>query len=112
MRLTAKSAMQFVLFLTLLILPLKAAVDVVKPEEVGLSLERLQRINEMVQRHIDARDISGAITLVARKGRVAHFQAHGLMDAESKKPMSKDAIFRMASMTKPIVGVAVMMLLE
>ena len=54
-----------------------------KPEEVGLSLERLQEMNEMVQRHIDAEDCSGGITLVARKGRVAHFQAHGLMDVES-----------------------------
>jgi CubicO group peptidase (beta-lactamase class C family) len=83
-----------------------------KPEEVGLSSERLQRIHEAVQRHIDAKDVSGSVTLVARKGRVAHLEAHGLMDIESKKPMPKDGIFRLASMSKPITGAAVMMLVE
>src|SRR5436190_2572895 len=65
-----------------------------------------------MQRHMDARQISGAVTLVARKGRVAHLQAHGLMDIESKKPMAKDAIFRIYSMTKPVAGVAILMLME
>jgi CubicO group peptidase (beta-lactamase class C family) len=83
-----------------------------RPEEVGLSSERLQRIHEAVQRHIDAKDVSGAVTLVARKGRIAHLEAHGLMDIESNKPMPKDGIFRLASMSKPITGVAVMMLVE
>jgi CubicO group peptidase (beta-lactamase class C family) len=83
-----------------------------KPEEVGLSSERLQRIHQAVQRHIDAKDVSGAVTLVARKGRIAHLEAHGLMDIESNKPMPKDGIFRLASMSKPITGAAVMMLVE
>jgi CubicO group peptidase (beta-lactamase class C family) len=83
-----------------------------KPEEVGLSSERLKRIHEAVQRHIDAKDVSGAVTLVARKGRIAHLEAHGLMDLESNKPMPKDGIFRLASMSKPITGAAVMMLVE
>jgi len=83
-----------------------------KPEEVGLSSERLHRIHDAVQRHIDAKDVSGAVTLVARKGRIAHFEAHGLMDVESNKPMPKDGIFRLASMSKPITGAAVMMLVE
>ncbi|MEP7307572.1 MAG: serine hydrolase domain-containing protein [Acidobacteriota bacterium] len=83
-----------------------------KPEEVGLSSERLQRIHDAVQRHIDAKDVSGAVTLVARKGRIAHLEAHGLMDIESNKPMPKDGIFRLASMSKPITGAAVMMLVE
>ena len=52
------------------------------------------------------------MTLVARNGRIAHFEAQGLMDLDSKKPMQKDAIFRIMSMTKPVVGVAVMMLVE
>jgi CubicO group peptidase (beta-lactamase class C family) len=82
------------------------------PEEFGFSAERLQRINDVIQRHIDAKHISGAVTLVARNGRVAHFEAHGLMDIESKKLMRKDAIFVLASMTKPVTGVAVMMLVE
>src|SRR5258708_10735713 len=83
-----------------------------KPEEVGFSSERLQRINETVQRYIDSGQITGAVTVVSRKGRVAHFEAQGLMDIESKAPMRKDAIFRMASMSKPVTGVAILMLME
>jgi CubicO group peptidase (beta-lactamase class C family) len=99
------------LILALLAWPLGAA-QTVNPEEVGLSSERLQRIHEAIERHIDAHDISGAVTVVARKGRLAHFDAHGLMDIDSKKPMSKDTLFWVASMTKPITGVAVLMLME
>ena len=83
-----------------------------KPEEVGFSSERLQRINETVQRYIDSGQITGAVTVVSRKGRVAHFEAQGLMDLESKTAMRKDAIFRMASMSKPVTGVAILMLME
>ena len=57
-------------------------------------------------------EISGAVTLVARKGRVAHLEAHGLMDIESKKPMAKNSIFRIWSMSKPVAGVAILMLME
>lgn len=78
----------------------------------GLSTERLHRIHEAMQRHIDAGEVSGAVTLVARRGHVVHFEAHGLMDIENKRAMEKDAIFRIASMSKPITGVAVMMMLE
>ena len=56
--------------------------------------------------------MSGAVSLVARRGRIVHFEAHGLMDLESKKPMTKDAVFRLASMSKPVTAVAVMMLVE
>jgi CubicO group peptidase (beta-lactamase class C family) len=87
-------------------------IPVGKPEDVGLSSERLKRIGEAVQRHIDAGNVSGAVTLVARKGRIAHFEARGMMDLESKKPMPKDGLFRLASMSKPITGVAIMMLVE
>ena len=83
-----------------------------KPEEVGLSSERLQRVHEAMQRHVDAKNVSGVVTLVARKGRVAHLEAQGVMDIESKKPMPKDGIFRLASMSKPITGAAVLMLVE
>src|SRR5262245_62660580 len=88
------------------------AQTIAKPEEVGLSSERLKRIHDLIERRIETRDISGAVTLVARKGRVAHFEAQGLMDIETNKPMTKDAIFRIASMTKPVVGVAVLMMIE
>lgn len=89
-----------------------ASIQASKPEDVGLSSERLERIHEAMMRHIDARDISGAVTLVARKGRIVHFEAHGVMDLESQKPMTKDAIFKIASMSKPITGVAILMLME
>lgn len=101
------------LLIPVLAWPLAAAgVPAGKAEDAGMSPERLRRIHEAVQRHIDAGEISGAVTLVARRGRIAHFEAHGLMDIESKRPMEKDAIFRIASMSKPITGVAVMMMLE
>jgi CubicO group peptidase (beta-lactamase class C family) len=89
-----------------------AALPASKPEEVGLSSERLQRINQLVQRYIDQGQITGAITMVSRKGRVAHFEAIGQMDLEARAPMRKDAIFRIASMSKPITGVAILMLME
>jgi CubicO group peptidase (beta-lactamase class C family) len=89
-----------------------AAAPTARPEDVGLSSERLRRINELVQRHIDAGTFSGAVTLVARHGRVAHLEAQGLMDIESRKAMQKDAIFRIMSMTKPVVGVATLMMIE
>jgi CubicO group peptidase (beta-lactamase class C family) len=89
-----------------------AAQPAAKPEDAGMSSERLKRIHESIQRHIDAGEICGAVTVVARRGHVVNFEAHGLMDIESKKPMEKDTIFRLASMTKPITGVAVLMLVE
>jgi CubicO group peptidase (beta-lactamase class C family) len=93
--------------------PLTAAVPTAKtPEEVGLSAERLKRINELVQRHIAAGNFSGAVTLVARNGRIGHLEAHGQMDLEARKPMVKDGIFRIMSMTKPVIGVATMMMME
>ena len=83
-----------------------------KPEDVGLSSERLQRVNDLVKTYIDSGQISGAVTMVSRKGRIAHFEAQGLMDIEGKTAMRKDAIFRMASMSKPVTGVAILMLME
>jgi CubicO group peptidase (beta-lactamase class C family) len=83
-----------------------------KAEEVGFSSERLQRIAPVIQRYVDEHRVAGAVTLVARRGRIAHFEAQGFMDLESKVPMRKDAIFRIASMSKPVTGVAIMMLAE
>jgi CubicO group peptidase (beta-lactamase class C family) len=91
-------------------LPLAAAT--VKPESVGLSEERLSRIHDSIQRHVAAKDFSGAVTLVARKGQIAWLDAQGLMDIESNKPMQKGASFRVFSMSKPVCGVAILMLLE
>jgi CubicO group peptidase (beta-lactamase class C family) len=92
--------------------PLIAVTPGVAPEQVGLSSERLGRIDQLVQRHIAAGSFSGAVTLVAREGRIAHLKAHGLMDLEADKPMVEDGIFRIMSMTKPVIGVATLMMLE
>ena len=82
------------------------------PEDVGVSAERLHRIDDVIRRNIENHRIAGAVTLVARKGKVVHFEAQGLMDLDSKKPMAKDTLFRMASSTKPVTGVAIMMMIE
>jgi len=82
------------------------------PESVGLSAERLGRISAMVQQKIDEKRIAGAVTLVARKGRVAWLKVFGMMDREAGKPMRPDALFRICSMSKPIASLAVMMLYE
>ena len=82
------------------------------PNEVGLSAERLEHISSIPQGFIDNQQLAGAITLVARHGKVAHFEAYGMMDIEADKPMQKDTIFRIYSMTKPIAAVGVMMLCE
>jgi len=82
------------------------------PESVGMSSERLERIGPAMQKYIDDKLVPGVVTLVARKGKVVHFESQGFMDVESGKPMRPDAIFRIASMTKPITSVALMMLWE
>ena len=77
-----------------------------------MSTERLQQIDAAMQRHIDVGKIQGAVTAVARRGRVVHFEAHGLIDVEAERPMPQDAIFVMASSTKPVLGVAAMILID
>jgi CubicO group peptidase (beta-lactamase class C family) len=83
-----------------------------KPESVGLSSERLGRIAATVQRDIDDKKIAGMVTLVIRHGQVAWFDAQGFADREAGKPMQKDSIFRICSMSKPITSAAVMILYE
>jgi len=83
-----------------------------KPEEVGVSSERLARIRPALQKFIDQRKVPNLVTLVARHGKVVHFDAQGYMDFDSQKPASKDTIFRLYSNSKPITGVATMILYE
>jgi CubicO group peptidase (beta-lactamase class C family) len=80
------------------------------PEEVGLSSQRLTRVDRVMQEFVDRRQISGTVALIARHGKIAYSKSFGTMD--EGKPMTNDTIFRIASMTKPITSVAVMMLLE
>jgi len=81
-------------------------------EEVGMSTEQLSRINDVMQGHIDAGTIQGAVTGVARRGKIVHLETHGLMNVADGKPMQEDALFIMMSSTKPVLGVAAMMLIE
>ena len=83
-----------------------------KPEEVGLSSERLQRLSEIQQGYVDDGKLSGSVTLIARKGNVAYLEAFGHRDRESKSPMKTDTIFRIASQSKALVSVGVMILQE
>jgi CubicO group peptidase (beta-lactamase class C family) len=87
-------------------------IPVGRPEDVGLSSDRLARLKTAMQEYVDRRDVAGVVTLVARHGRVAHFESVGYRDAEARAPMTPDTIFRQASMTKPIVAVAALMLFE
>jgi Beta-lactamase class C and other penicillin binding proteins len=82
----------------------------VAPEAVGMSSERLARIRPVIQQSVDQGKIAGAVTLVLRNGKVAHLEAIGQMD--EGKPMRTDALFRIASMSKAVTSVAVMMLYE
>lgn len=107
-----KPAVLVLLLCTALAWPLSAVVPTVKPEEVGFSSERLRRVTDLLQRHIAAGGTSGAVTLVARHGRIAHFEALGVQDLESRKPMQKETIFRIMSMTKPIVTVSMLLMME
>ena len=75
------------------------------PEAVGLSSARLARIRPAVEKHIADDKIAGVVTLVARRGEVVHLECVGQMDRENQKPMQPDAIFRIYSMTKPIICV-------
>ncbi len=84
----------------------------VRPEVVGLSTQRLGRIGEVMQKYVDEGRLGGAVTLVARGGKVAYFQAFGTLDPATGAAMTTDAIFRIASQTKAVTSVAVMILFE
>src|SRR5580700_12210237 len=90
-----------------------ATMDLAIPEHVGLSSAGLRRIDDHLRaRYIDPGKIPGALTLVARRGKVVFLSPLGQMDRERAKPMREDAIFRIYSMTKPVASVALMMLHE
>jgi CubicO group peptidase (beta-lactamase class C family) len=82
------------------------------PEEIGISTQRLKRLSAAFQSNVDKGVIPGAVVLMARDGKVAFFDAIGFQDREKRIPMKPDSIFRIASMTKPITSVALMMLVE
>ena len=90
----------------------QADLPMAKAETVGMSSKRLERVHAFIQGYIDRNEIAGAVTLVARKGKVVHFDAQGMRYKEERLPMDKDTIFSLMSMTKPIVSTALMMLWE
>ena len=92
--------------------PQAQTLPAAKPEDVGVSSQRLDRIGQTVQQYVDQGKVSGVVTLVARKGQVVQYGAYGKRDIESGSPMAKDSIFRIASMSKAITSVAIMMLME
>ena len=88
-------------------------MQLAKPESVGLSSERLGRINRVMQGYLDRQQLAGSITLVARRGQVVHLETKGCRDREISQPMELDTLFpRIYSMTKPIASTGVMILLE
>jgi CubicO group peptidase (beta-lactamase class C family) len=93
---------------------MKAApmVAAVKPEAVGLSSERLARVTRTMQASVDQQRLAGIVTLVARRGKVAHLESAGKLDIERNAPMTPDAIFRIASMSKAVTSTAILMLME
>ncbi len=110
-----RTAVPPIVALLLLVFALRVAAQplpLAKPEEVGFSAERLDRFKTFVKKQVDARKYSGAITLIARNGKIADWQTFGYRDLESLIPMEKDTIVRIYSMSKIITTVAVMMLFE
>ena len=81
-------------------------------ESVGMSTERLRRLDAAMKRLVDEKQVAGLVMLVERHGKIVHFNAAGQLDVRKTDPMQKDSIFRIYSMTKPVTGVAMMMLYE
>jgi len=101
------------LLLSLLTTRLHASdIDIVEPETVGFSTDRLAKVTEFVEREIADGNLVGTVTLIARHGEVVHFEAAGRYGLEDDRPMKTDALFRIFSMTKPITTVAAMILYE
>ena len=110
-----KTLQRSTLFVAALLLSgvvLAQGLPTAKPESVGMSSERLGRIKTVLQREIDADRMPGAVIMIARKGKLVYSEAIGYQDKAAGKPMPKDAIFRIYSMTKPLASVAAMMLVE
>lgn len=82
------------------------------PEEVGMSTEGLKKIDEVVRQYVDDGRIQGAVVAVSRRNKVVYMAGHGVLDEKTRAPMPEDTIFIMASSTKPVLGVAAMMMIE
>jgi len=92
--------------------PPAAVLPTATPESVGMSTERLDRLHKGMQGFVDRHEAGGIVTLVSREGKIVDVNAVGFQDVESRTPMKADTIFRIASMTKPVTAVAILMLYE
>jgi CubicO group peptidase (beta-lactamase class C family) len=119
-RVTSRVSLAFLLSATLVspglyaqaTLTAPAPIALAKPESVGFSSAALAKMDEGMQAIVDKKHLSGVVTLVARHGKVVQHKAYGYQDLESRTPMTRDTIARIYSMTKPVTGVAMMMLYE
>src|SRR3974390_1065502 len=84
----------------------------IAPEDIGLSTAGLNRLSSVIRGESERKRVPGAVALIARRGQIGYFESFGQRDPASGAPMAKDSIFRIYSMTKPIVSVAAMMLWE
>ncbi len=103
---------KWILLLLFSALSLAATASAYEANQVGVSKERLNKIAPVLEENIKAGRFPGFITAVARKGKVVHFETQGFSDVEKQIPLQKDSLFRIYSMSKPITGVALMILLE
>jgi CubicO group peptidase (beta-lactamase class C family) len=87
-------------------------IPMAKPESVGLSSVRLERLAQAIRPDVETGRMPGAVVAIARKGKLAYYEAFGFADAAARTPLAKDSIFSLASMTKPLAAVATLMLLE
>ena len=92
--------------------PVAGELSMVDPAVVGLSAARLERLDAGMQRMVDEGKVAGVVTMLARKGHVAFVDSAGVQNVETGTPMSADTVFQIYSMTKPVTGVAMMMLYE
>ena len=88
------------------------SLQAAKPEDVGMSSQRLDRIGQAFKKEIEEGKIPGAVIMIARKGKIAYYEAFGSQNKGAEVPMRKDTVFRIYSMTKPIASVAAMILVE
>ncbi len=111
-RRAARSAILTQILLLATVPALAQAAAAVSPTQAGFSPERLERLDSRMQSYVDEGQLAGIVTLISRGGRIVHLRTHGYQDLETRRPLEEDAIFRIYSMTKPVTGVAMMMLFE
>ena len=112
---SGSSSIHLILFVFLIFGLLNVRADelpMALPEDVSMSSEELIKVDHVIQKFIDDKELAGAVTIIARKGKVIHFSAQGMQDISAAKKMDKDSIFRIYSMTKAVVSVAAMRLVE